>query len=88
VNICSRLPLVGVICGVVCSFALSANAVAQQQEIYPNPLVAEVVAAGAVSLDVMYDVSDADATLTGMTSVMPMRPSPVSACGCTSTPRS
>ena len=58
--------LVGVICGVVCSFALSANAVAQQQEIYPNPLVAEVVAAGAVSLDVMYDVSDADATLTGI----------------------
>ena len=65
-NICSRLPLVGAICGVVCSFALSANAVAQQQEIYPNPLVAEVVAAGAVSLDVMYDVSDADATLTGI----------------------
>ena len=39
---------------------------AQNQEVYPDPLVAEVAAGGTVSLDVMYDVSDADAALTGI----------------------
>jgi hypothetical protein len=58
--------LLSATCVVLSSALLPVYANAATQNIYPNPLTTEAAPNSAVALDVMYDVSDADATLTGI----------------------
>ena len=58
--------LLSATCVVLCSVVLPVHANAATQDIYPSPLTTEAAPNSAVALDVNYQVSDADATLTGI----------------------